>query len=92
MTPPVLNAFELAKLRPRAVPGSEKPLTQQKLNEQKRRANERERNPGRIVRVVDAAGRSIPFDRPKGQEIVLEGSVSGQQSTAKRAAMRKARI
>lgn len=88
----VLNAFELAKLRPRAVPGSEKPLTQQKLNEQKRRENERKANPGRIVRVVDAAGRSIPFDRPKGQEIVLEGSLSGQQSTAKRAAMRKARI
>lgn len=41
MTPPVLNAFELAKLRPRAVPDSEKPLTQQKLNEQKRRENER---------------------------------------------------
>lgn len=92
MTPPVLNAFELAKLRPRAVPGSEKPLTQQKLNEQKRRENERKANPGRIVRVVDAAGRAIPFDRPKGQEIVLEGSVSGQQSTTRRAAMRKARI
>lgn len=93
MTPPVLNAFELAKLRPRAVPGSEKPLTQQKLNEQKRRENERKKaNPGRIVRVVDTAGRSTPFDRPKGQEIVLEGSLSGQQSTAKRAAMRKARI
>lgn len=86
----VLNAFQM--VRPRAVPGSEKPLTQQKLNEQKRRENERKANPGRIVRVVDTAGRSIPFDRPKGQEIVLEGSVSGQQSTAKRAAMRKARI
>ena len=75
----VLNAFQM--VRPRAVPDSEKPLTQQKLNEQKRRENERKANPGRIVRVVDAAGRSIPFDRPKGQEIVLEGSLSGQQST-----------
>ena len=86
----VLNAFQM--VRPRAIPNSEKPLPQQKLNEQKRRENERKANPGRIVRVVDAAGRSIPFDRPKGQEIVLEGSLSGQQSTAKRAAMRKARI
>ena len=88
----VLNAFQLAAQRPRAIPGSEKPLTKAKLAEQKRRENERKANPGRIVRVVDTAGRSIPFDRPKGQEIVLEGSVSGQQSTAKRAAMRKARI
>ena len=92
MTPPVLNAFELEKLRPRAVPDSEKPLTKAKLAEQTRRANEKKRNPGRVVLVVDAAGRSIPFERPKGQEIVIEGSLSAKQSTAKRAAMRQARI
>ena len=91
MTPPVLNAFELAKLRPRAVPDSEKPLTKAKLAEQTRRANERARNPGRVVRVVDTAGRAIPFER-KGECFVIEGSLSGQQSAAKRAAMRRASI
>ena len=85
----ILNAFQM--VRPRAVPGSEKPLTQQKLNEQKRRANEKARNPGRVVRVVDAAGRAIPFER-KGECFVIEGSLSNQQSAAKRAAMRRASI
>ena len=87
----VLNAFELAKLRPRAVPDSEKPLTKAKLAEQTRRANERARNPGRVVRVVDVAGRQIPFER-KGECFVIEGSLSAQQSAAKRAAMRRAQI
>ena len=91
MTPPVLNAFELAKLRPRAVPDSEKPLTKAKLAEQTRRANERARNPGRIVRVVDVSGRPIPFER-KSDCFALEGSLSGQQSADHRAVMRKARI
>ena len=87
----VLNAFELAKLRPRAVPDSEKPLTKAKLAEQTRRANERKRNPGRVVRVVDVSGRAIPFER-KNDCFYVEGSLSGQQSAAKRAAMRRAQI
>ena len=60
----VLNAFQM--VRPRAIPGSEKPLTKAKLAEQTRRENERKANPGRIVRVVDTAGRAIPFER-KGE-------------------------
>lgn len=87
----VLNAFELAKLRPRAVPDSEKPLTKAKLAEQTRRANEKKRNPVRVVRVVDVAGRAMPFER-RSECFVVEGSLSAQQSAAKRAAMRKARI
>ena len=87
----VLNAFQLASLRPRAVPDSEKPLTKAKLAEQTRRANKKRRNPGRVVRVVDVSGRAIPFER-KGECFVVEGSLSGQQSAAKRAAMRQARI
>lgn len=85
----VLNAFQL--VRPRAVPDSEKPLTKAKLAEQTRRANEKKRNPGRVVRVVDVAGRQIPFER-KGECFVVEGSLSGRQSAEKRAAMRQARI
>lgn len=87
----VLNAFQLASLRPRAVPDSEKPLTKAKLAEQTRRANEKKRNPGRVVRVVDVSGRQIPFER-KGECFVIEGSLSGQQSNEKRRQMRKARI
>ena len=85
----ILNAFQM--VRPRAIPGSEKPLTKAKLAEQKRRENERKANPGRIVRVVDAAGRPMPFER-KRDCFAIEGSLSAQQSEAHRAAMRKARI
>lgn len=90
-TTPVLNAFELAKLRPRAVPDSEKPLTKAKLAEQTRRANEKKRNPGRVVRVVDAAGRCVPFER-KNDGFFIEGSLSAQQSNEKRRQMRRAQI
>lgn len=85
----VLNAFQM--VRPRAIPGSEKPLTKAKLAEQTRRENERKANPGRIVRVVDVSGRPIPFER-KSDCFVVEGSLSAQQSAAHRAAMRRARI
>lgn len=87
----VLNAFQLAAQRPRAIPNSEKPLTKAKLAEQTRRENERKANPGRIVRVVDAGGRAIPFER-KSNYFAIEGSLSAQQSAAHRAAMRRARI
>ena len=87
----VLNAFELAKLRPRAVPDSEKPLTKAKLAEQTRRANEKKRNPGRIVRVVDVSGRAIHFER-KNDCFFIEGSLSAQQTNDKRREMRQARI
>ena len=87
----VLNAFELAKLSPRAVPDSEQPLTKAKLAEQTRRANERARNPGRVVRVVDVSGRAIPFER-KNDCFFIEGSLSAQQTNDKRREMRKARI
>jgi hypothetical protein len=85
----VLNAFQL--VRPRAVPDSEKPLTKAKLAEQTRRANEKKRNPGRVVRVVDVSGRAIPFER-KNDCFFIEGSLSAQQTTDKRREMRKARI
>ena len=84
----VLNAFQLAIIN-RDVARTAIPET---VAQARKRAVDAAKKPQRVVRVVDTAGRSIPFDRPKGQEIVLEGSVSGQQSTAKRAAMRKARI
>ena len=87
----VLNAFQLAAQRQRAIPNSEKPLTKAKLAEQTRRANEKKRNPGRVVRVVDVSGRAIPFER-KGECFVIEGSLSAQQTNDKRRAMRKARI
>ena len=87
----VLNAFELAKLRPRAVPDSEKPLTKAKLAEQTRRANERKRNPDRVVRVVDVSGRAIPFER-KNDCFFIEGSLSAQQTNDKRRQMRRASI
>ena len=87
----VLNAFQLAAQRPRAIPNSEKPLTKAKLAEQKRRESERKANPGRIVRVVDTAGRAIPFER-KGECFVIEGSLSAQQTNDKRRQMRQARI
>ena len=84
----VLNAFQIAQ-RARERASTEKPVT---VAQARKRAVDAKKKPQRIVRVVDAAGRSIPFDRPKGQEIVIEGSLSGKQSTAKRAAMRQARI
>ena len=84
----VLNAFQLAQ-RARELASTAIPET---VAQARKRAIDAAKKPQRVVRVVDTAGRSIPFDRPKGQEIVLEGSLSGQQSTTKRAAMRKARI
>ena len=85
----VLNAFQL--VRPRAVPDSEKPLTKAKLAEQTRRANEKKRSPGRVVRVVDVSGRAIPFER-KNDCFFIEGSLSAQQTNDKRRQMRRASI
>ena len=85
----VLNAFQL--VRPRAVPDSEKPLTKAKLAEQTRRANEKKRNPGRVVRVVDVSGSAIPFER-KNDCFFIEGSLSAQQTNDKRRQMRRASI
>ena len=85
----VLNAFELAK-RAREE-GSTSSAIPETVAQARKRAVDAKKKPQRVVRVVDVAGRAIPFER-KGECFVIEGSLSGQQSAAKRAAMRRAQI
>ena len=85
----VLNAFELAK-RAREE-GSTSSAIPETVAQARTRAIDAKKKHPRVVRVVDTAGRAIPFER-KGECFVIEGSLSGQQSAAKRAAMRRASI
>ena len=86
----VLNAFQLAK-RAREGGSTSSAAIPETVAQARKRAIDAKKKPQRIVRVVDAAGRAIPFER-KGECFVIEGSLSGQQSAAKRAAMRRASI
>ena len=87
MTTPVLNAFQIAQ-RAREQASKAKPVT---TAQARKRAVDAKKKPQRVVRVVDTAGRAIPFER-KGECFVLEGSLSARQSNEKRAAMRRASI
>ena len=83
----VLNAFQIAQ-RARERASTEKPVT---VAQARKRAIDAAKKPQRVVRVIDTAGRAIPFER-KNDCFAIEGSLSGQQSAAKRAAMRRASI
>ena len=83
----VLNAFQIAQ-RARERASTEKPVT---VAQARKRAVDAAKKPQRVVRVVDTAGRAIPFER-KGECFVIEGSLSARQSNEKRAAMRRASI
>ena len=83
----VLNAFQIAQ-RARSRASTEKPVT---VAQARKRAVDAAKKPQRVVRVVDTAGRAIPFER-KGECFVIEGSLPAQQSNEKRRQMRKARI
>lgn len=83
----VLNAFQIAQ-RARERASTEKPVT---VAQARKRAVDAAKKPQRVVRVVDTAGRAMAFER-KSDYFVIEGSLSGQQSAAKRAAMRRASI
>lgn len=83
----VLNAFQIAK-RAREQASTENLVT---IAQARKRAVDAAKKRQRVVLVVDVSGRAIPFER-KGECFVIEGSLSGQQSAAKRAAMRQARI
>ena len=87
MTTPVLNAFQIAQ-RARERASTEKPVT---VAQERKRAVDAKKKPQRVVRVVDVAGRQIPFER-KGECFVIEGSLSAQQTNDKRREMRQARI
>ena len=83
----VLNAFQIAQ-RARERASTEKPVT---VAQARKRAVDAAKKPQRVVRVVDTAGRPMPFER-KSNYFAIEGSLSAQQSAAHRAAMRRARI
>ena len=83
----VLNAFQIAQ-RARERASTEKHVT---VTQERKRAVDAAKKPQRVVRVVDTAGRAIPFER-KGECFVIEGSLSAQQTNDKRRQMRKARI
>lgn len=83
----VLNAFQIAQ-RARERASTEKPVT---VAQARKRAVDAAKKPQRVVRVVDTAGRQIPFER-KSECFVIEGSPSAQQSNDKRRQMRQARI
>lgn len=83
----VLNAFQIAQ-RARERASTEKPVT---VAQARKRAVDAAKKPQRVVRVVDTAGRCVPFER-KNDGFFIEGSLSGQQSNEKRAAMRRASI
>lgn len=83
----VLNAFQVAQLA-REQASKAKPVT---TAQARKRAVDAKKKPQRVVRVVDAAGRAIPFER-KGECFVIEGSLSAQKTNDKRREMRKARI
>lgn len=83
----VLNAFQIAKCA-REAARLAKPVT---VAQARKRAVDAKKKPQRVVRVVDTAGRAMAFER-KSDYFVIEDSLSGQQSAAKRAAMRRASI
>ena len=83
----VLNAFQIAKCA-REAARLAKPVT---VAQARKRAVDAAKKPQRVVRVVDVAGRQIPFER-KGECFVIEGSLSAQQTNDKRRQMRQARI
>ncbi len=83
----VLNAFQVAQLA-REQASKAKPVT---TAQARKRAVDAKKKPQRVVRVVDTAGRAMAFER-KSDYFVIEGSLSGQQSNEKRAAMRRASI
>lgn len=83
----VLNAFQIAKCA-REAARLATPVT---VAQARKRAVDAAKKPQRVVRVVDTAGRAIPFER-KGECFVIEGSLSARQSNEKRAAMRRASI
>ena len=83
----VLNAFQIAKCA-REAARLAKPV---KVAQARKRAVDAAKKPQRVVRVVDTAGRCVPFER-KHDCFVIEGSLSGRQSAEKRAAMRRAQI
>ena len=86
----VLNAFELAKQRAASGVGTSS-ATPETVAQARKRAVDAKKKPQRVVRVVDTAGRAIPFER-KGECFVIEGSLSAQQTNDKRRQMRQARI
>ena len=83
----VLNAFQIAQ-RAREQASKAKPVT---TAQTRKRAVDAAKKRQRVVRVVDVAGRQIPFER-KGECFVVEGSLSAQQTNDKRRQMRQARI
>lgn len=77
----VLNAFEIAALR-------KKQRSTQQTEAQKPAKQKPAKRDGMVI---DGAGRWRPFER-KNDCFVIEGSLSAQQSNAKRSEMRMARI